>query len=239
MNSNSCPELWIGPTPFFHPNHATHTTSLLRCIKDWISTVLVLTRVAISQERKMLWVYGVISHHIPPGHAHCPTQSHAHTFLIRLYLQSIPTELLICRSNCSHFTSWIQVSLPSTGLSVRGWSSAWEFPRNSENCLQRYTRMQTIFVFLLRTIALPILRPTIHSSMCCSLFISVAFTCPPGLHYLATSTYYGNISAYFRVTSKHFEAALTYLSTNRMMAKEATKPQTKHADRMILPSSSQ
>ena len=63
----------------------------------------------------MLWVYGVISNHILPGHAHCPihcpTQSHAHTFLITLYLQSIPTKLLICRSNCSHFSSWIQVSI--------------------------------------------------------------------------------------------------------------------------------
>jgi len=29
---------------------------------------------------------------------------------------------------------------------------------------------------------------------------------------LATSANYGNISAYFRVTSKHFEAALTYMS---------------------------
>ena len=27
----------------------------------------------------MLWIYGVISNHIPPGHTHCPTQSHAHT----------------------------------------------------------------------------------------------------------------------------------------------------------------
>ena len=35
----------------------------------------------------MLWVYGVISNHIPPGHTH--------TFLIRLYLQSVLTELLI------------------------------------------------------------------------------------------------------------------------------------------------
>jgi len=29
---------------------------------------------------------------------------------------------------------------------------------------------------------------------------------------LATYANYGNISAYFSVTSKHFEAALTYLS---------------------------
>ena len=59
----------------------------------------------------MLWAYGVISHHIPPGHAHCPTQSHAHTFLIRSCPQSILTELLICRSNYSHFSSWIQVNI--------------------------------------------------------------------------------------------------------------------------------
>jgi len=126
----------------------------------------------------MLWVYGVTSNHIPPGHAHCPTQSHTHTFLIRSYPQSVLTELLICRSNCSHFSSWIQVSLPSTGFSVGGWSSAREFPRNGENRLQKYTRAQMIFVFLLRIIALPILCPTIHSSMCCSSFVSVALTCP-------------------------------------------------------------
>jgi len=43
--------------------------------------VLVLTPVHVmSQERKMLWVYGVIYHHIPPGHAHDPTLHHAHTF---------------------------------------------------------------------------------------------------------------------------------------------------------------
>ena len=35
----------------------------------------------------MLWVYGVIYHHIPPGHAHFPTQSHAHTILILSYPQ--------------------------------------------------------------------------------------------------------------------------------------------------------
>ena len=96
-------------------------TESLRCIKDWISTVLVLTGVhVIFHKRKLLWVYGVISHHIPPGHAHCPAQSHAHTFLIRSCPQSVLTELLICRSNCSHFSSWIQVSLPSTGFSVGG-----------------------------------------------------------------------------------------------------------------------
>ena len=59
----------------------------------------------------MLWVYGVRSNHIPPGHAHCHTQSHAHTFLIRSYPQSVLTELLICRSNYSHFSSWIQVNI--------------------------------------------------------------------------------------------------------------------------------
>ena len=37
------------------------------------------------------------------------------------------------------------------------------------------------FCFLLRIIALPILRPTIHNSMCCSSFVNVALTCPPFL----------------------------------------------------------
>jgi len=69
----------------------------------------------ISQERRMIWVCGVISNHIPPGNAycstHCPTQSYAHTFLMHSCPQSIPTKLLICRSNCSHFSSRIQVSI--------------------------------------------------------------------------------------------------------------------------------
>ena len=113
----------------------------LRCIKDWISTVLYWQRLhIISQERKMLWVYGEISNHIPPGHAH--------TFLIRSYPQSVLTELLICRSNCSHFSSWIQVSLLSTGFSVGGWSSAREFPRNGENRLQKYhVRKRFLFFY--------------------------------------------------------------------------------------------
>jgi len=67
-------------------------------------------------------------------------------------------------------------------VSVGGWSSAREFPRNGENLLQIYTPTQTIFVFLLRITALPILRPTIHSSMCCSSFVNVALTCPFFLH---------------------------------------------------------
>ena len=53
-----------------------------------------------------------------------------------------------------------------------------EFPRNGENRLQKYTRAQTIFVFLLCIIALSILRPTIHNSMCYNSLVSVALTCP-------------------------------------------------------------
>ena len=144
----------------------------LRCIKDWISTVLVLTPVAcnISGKENAMGIWCDI-----PSH---PTQGHAYKFLICSYLQSVLAELLICRSNCSHFSSWIQVSLPSTGFSVGGWSSAREFPRHGENRLQKFTHTQTIFVFLLRIIALPILQPTIHSSMCCSSFVNVALTCP-------------------------------------------------------------
>jgi len=95
----------------------------------------------ISQERRMIWVCGVISNHIPPGNAycstHCPTQSYAHTFLMHSCPQSIPTKLLICRSNCSHFSSWIQVSLPSTGYSVGG-------VRNGKTLRQKYAHTQTI-----------------------------------------------------------------------------------------------
>ena len=118
----------------------------------------------------MLWVYSVISNHIPPGHAH--------TFLIRSYPQSVLTELLICRSNCSHFSSRIQVTIIALnrflGRRMIVCASVSQKRRKSS---PKIPRAQTIFVFLLRIIALPILRPTIHSSMCCSSFVSVALTC--------------------------------------------------------------
>jgi len=134
--------------------------------------VLVLTWVAcnISGKENAIGILCDIQSHptrTRPFPSHCLTQSHTHTFLVHSYPQSVPTELLICRSSCSHSSSWIHVSLPSTGFSVGGWSSAREFPRNGENRLQEYARTQTIF-FLLRIIALPIFRPTIHSSMCCT-----------------------------------------------------------------------
>ena len=127
----------------------------------------------------MLWVYGVISNHIPPGHAHCPTQSHAHTFLISLYPQSVLTELLICRSNCSHFSFWIQVSIIALnrflGRRMIVCARVSQKQRKSSPEIHTYANDS---VFLLRIIALPILRPTIHSSMCCSLFVNVALTGP-------------------------------------------------------------
>jgi len=175
----------------------------------------------------MLWVYGVISHHISPGHTHFPTQSHAHTFLIRSCPQSVLNELLICRSNCSHSSSWIQVSVIALNrfLGRRMIVCARVSKKRCKNRLYKCTRMQMISILLLfslflldsskchcpqqvsrseddrlresfpetaqksspqmhtyandfRIIALPILRPTIHSSMCCSLFVSVALTCP-------------------------------------------------------------
>ena len=143
----------------------------LRCIKDWMDTKNTFH--IISLERKMIWLFDVISNHFSTGHTHFPTQSHAHTFLKCLYPQSIPTELLICRSNCSPFFSWIQVSLSSTGFLVREWVTAWEFLRNVENRLQTYARTQ----FCFSTPYYCTSNPTIHSSMCCSSFISVALTC--------------------------------------------------------------
>jgi len=118
-------------------------------------------------------------HHIPPGHAHCPIQSHAHTFFNTIVpakrtnrvadLQEQLFSLFFLYSSKYHRPQQVSRSEDDR---LR------EFPRNGENRLQKYTRTQTIFVFLLRIITLPILRSTIHSSMCCSSFVNVALTCP-------------------------------------------------------------
>jgi len=36
----------------------------------------------ISLERKMIWVFDVISDHFSTGHTHFPTQSHAHIIVV-------------------------------------------------------------------------------------------------------------------------------------------------------------
>ena len=120
----------------------------------------------------------MVWYHIPPGHAHCPTQSHAHKFLIRSYPQSVPAELLICRSNCSHISSWIQVRIIALNRFLGRRMIVCARVSQKRRKSSPKIRTQTIFVFLLRIIALPILRPTIHSSMCCSSFVNVALTCP-------------------------------------------------------------
>ena len=96
--------------------------------------------------------------------------------LICSYLQSIPAELLICRSNFSYFSSWIQVSIIALNRFIS--QRMIVYARVSQKQRKSSPKMQTIFVFLVRIIALPILRPTIHSSMCCSSFVSVALTRP-------------------------------------------------------------
>ena len=97
---------------------------------------------------------------LPPAHAHCPTQSPAQKLLMHSYPKSMPTELLICRSICSHFSFWIQVSLPSTGFSGRGRATAHKSPRNGKSCLQKSTHMQTILLCSLSVTALPFIPST-------------------------------------------------------------------------------
>jgi len=41
-------------------------------------------------ERKMIWVFDVTSDHFSTGLTHCPTQSHAHMFYLRLSLPCLP-----------------------------------------------------------------------------------------------------------------------------------------------------
>ena len=57
------------------------------CIKDWMNTK---NRFHISLERKMIWVFDVISNHFSTGHTHCPTQSHAHILYFHLSLPCVP-----------------------------------------------------------------------------------------------------------------------------------------------------
>ena len=74
----------------------------LRCIKDWISTVLVLTRVACNNSGKEnamgIWC-DIQSHPTRPRPFPHP-KPRPHIFNTT---QSVLTELLIYRSNCSHF----------------------------------------------------------------------------------------------------------------------------------------
>ena len=82
----------------------------LRCIKDWISTVLVLTQIArnISGKENDMGIWcDIQSHPARPHPLPLPLphpKSHPHIFNT-VYTQSVPTKLLlICRSNCSHFS---------------------------------------------------------------------------------------------------------------------------------------
>ena len=120
----------------------------------------------------MIWVCGAISNHISPGHAHCPTVSHTHTFLIRSYQQSVPTELLICRSNCSHFLDSSIIGL--NRFLGRRMSNCARASQNRQKSFQKIRTYANDFIFLLRITVLP----TVHSSMCCSLFMCVVLTYP-------------------------------------------------------------
>jgi len=44
----------------------------------------------IALERKMIWVFDLISDHFSTGHTHCPTQSHTHIFYFYLSLPYVP-----------------------------------------------------------------------------------------------------------------------------------------------------
>ena len=116
----------------------------LGCIKDWISTVLVVIQVTcnISGKENAMGMWCDIQSHLTKP---CPfpyPKLWPHIF--NTFVPAKCTKLLICRSNCSHFSSWIQVSLRSTGFLVGGWTTGWEFPRNGETRHQKYTLTQTV-----------------------------------------------------------------------------------------------
>jgi len=145
---------------------------MLRCIKDWKSTVLLLTWVAcnISEKKNAMGVWCDIPSHPTrsrplPHPKPCPQ-------IFNTFVPAKCTKLLICRSNlfalffldsskyhCPQQVSWSEddclcESFPETAKIVS---------INTHVC-----STQMIFVVLLCIIALPILRPTIHSSMCCT-----------------------------------------------------------------------
>jgi len=51
----------------------TGTVNQLRCMMDTKNAFHI-----ISLERKMIWIFDVVSNHFSTGHTHFPTQSHAH-----------------------------------------------------------------------------------------------------------------------------------------------------------------
>jgi len=115
---------WSGHdvSAFRHEQHCTvrfHTDNhsmqadfvMLRCIKDWISTVLLLTWVAcnISEKKNAMGIWCDIPSHPTrsrplPHPKPCPQ-------IFNTFVPAKCTKLLICRSNCLHFFSWIQVSI--------------------------------------------------------------------------------------------------------------------------------
>ena len=80
--------LYCTSVVLFQPVQCVHLYIYLRCIKDWMNTKNTVH--IISLERKMIWVFDVISDHFSTGHTHFPTQSHAHMLYFRLSLPSVP-----------------------------------------------------------------------------------------------------------------------------------------------------
>ena len=118
----------------------------------------------------MLWVYGVISNHIPPGHAHCPTQSYAHSIIFNTFVPA----------KCTNRVADLQEQLFSLFfLDSSKYRSPQQVSRSEDDRLResfpvtakivsKNTHVRKRFLFFYSVLLhCQILRPTIHSSIVC------------------------------------------------------------------------
>ena len=119
----------------------------------------------------------MISHHIPPGHAHCPTPKPRP----QIFNMFVPAK---CTSRVADLQEQLfsLFFLDSSIIALNRFLGqrmivCASFPETAK-IVSKNTHVWKRFCFSTPYYALPILRPTIHSSMCCSSFVSVALTCP-------------------------------------------------------------
>jgi len=146
-----------------------HTPSLicenLRCIKDWISTVLALTQVAYNISRKGndmdMWC-DIQSHPTRPK----PTHFNA-------FAPTKHTKRVVDLFSLFFVDSSIIALNRYIGQSMSKYARA---SQKRHNLSPKIHTCTNDFVFLLYIIVQAILRTTVHS-MCCSSFVSLVLTC--------------------------------------------------------------
>ena len=121
----------------------------------------------------MIMVWGMISNHIPPVYAHCPPKAIPTCFRTRKAYQ---LSCWFAGATVLTFLPGFKYHCPQQVSQSEDEDLHESFPEMAKPVSKIHTYAND-FVFLLHITALPILQPTVHSSMCLVHSISVVLAC--------------------------------------------------------------